>query len=204
MSVVVSGIGRGLVLQSRDWLARRMGVGREQLDWSMGASGIQRVLIGDRYALQSERVIFLPDQDIKIGRRWSGVNRLSGVKVALRSRTTLLGSLFHCYNTKQTIQILEFQYCDPIQYWTSSILNQECCLSSILWVKVLGQCSINKRASIEAMLLLFPAQRVVEGICPSVSVCVCPSRFDLVNTVETKPLCASSLNLADIFTMTRG
>ena len=35
---------------------------------------IQRVLIGDRYALQSERVIFYPiihDQAIKIGRHWS-------------------------------------------------------------------------------------------------------------------------------------
>ena len=47
---------------------------------------IQRVLIGDRYALQSERVIFypiIPDQAIKIGRHWAGVGRLSGVNVAL-------------------------------------------------------------------------------------------------------------------------
>ena len=46
---------------------------------------IQRVLIGDRYALQLERVIFyliIPDQAIKIGRHWSGVGRLSGVNVA--------------------------------------------------------------------------------------------------------------------------
>ena len=34
--------------------------------------------------------------------------------------------------------------------------------------------------------------------------CVCPSRFDLVNTIETKPLCASSSNLADMFTLMRG
>ena len=33
--------------------------------------------------------------------------------------------------------------------------------------------------------------------------CVCPSRFDLVNTIETKPLCTYSSNLADIFSMTR-
>ena len=34
----------------------------------------QRVLIGDRYALHSERVIFypiIPDQAMKIGRHWS-------------------------------------------------------------------------------------------------------------------------------------
>ena len=51
----------------------------------MGASGIQRGLIGDRYALQSERVIFyliIPDQAIKIGRHWLVVRRLSGVNVA--------------------------------------------------------------------------------------------------------------------------
>ena len=47
---------------------------------------IQRVLIGNRYALQSDRVIFypiIPDQAIKNGRHWSGVGRLSGVNVAL-------------------------------------------------------------------------------------------------------------------------
>ena len=54
----VSGIGRGLVVQSGDWSAGRTGVGRDERDLSVGASGIQRVLIGDRYALQSERVIF--------------------------------------------------------------------------------------------------------------------------------------------------
>ena len=37
-----------------------------------------------------------------------------------------------------------------------------------------------------------------------VCACVCPSRFDLVNTIETKPLCAYSSNLADLFTLTRG
>ena len=49
-------------------------------------SRIQRVLIRDRYALRSERVIFypiIPDQAIKIGRYWSGVGRLPGVNVAL-------------------------------------------------------------------------------------------------------------------------
>ena len=47
---------------------------------------IQRELIGDRNALQSERVIFYPikpNQAIKIGRYWSYVGRLSGVNVAL-------------------------------------------------------------------------------------------------------------------------
>ena len=47
---------------------------------------IQRVLIGEKYTLQSERVIFypiIPDQAIKIGRLWSGVGRASGVNVAL-------------------------------------------------------------------------------------------------------------------------
>ena len=51
---------------------------------------IQRGLIGDRYALQSERVIFypiIPDQAMKIGRHWSGVGRLSGVNVALLYQT---------------------------------------------------------------------------------------------------------------------
>ena len=38
---------------------------------------------------------------------------------------------------------------------------------------------------------------------PCVCPCVCPSRFDLVNTIETEPLCASSSNLADKFTMMR-
>ena len=33
---------------------------------------------------------------------------------------------------------------------------------------------------------------------------MCPSRFDLVNTIETKPLCAYSSTLADIFIMTKG
>ena len=45
-------------------------------------------LIGDRYALQSERVIcypIIPDQAIKICRHWSGVGRMSGVNVALVS-----------------------------------------------------------------------------------------------------------------------
>ena len=41
-SVVASGIGRGLVVQSVHWSAGRTGVGREQRDLSVGASGIQR------------------------------------------------------------------------------------------------------------------------------------------------------------------
>ena len=42
MSVVASGIGRGLVVQSGDWSAGRTGVGREQRDLSVGVSGVQR------------------------------------------------------------------------------------------------------------------------------------------------------------------
>ena len=42
MSVVVSGIGRGLVVQSGDWSAGRTGIDREERDLSVGASGIQR------------------------------------------------------------------------------------------------------------------------------------------------------------------
>ena len=42
VSVVASGIGRGLVVQSGDWSAGRTGVGQEQRDLSVGASGIQR------------------------------------------------------------------------------------------------------------------------------------------------------------------
>ena len=41
VSVVASGIGRGLVVQSGDWSAGRTGVGREQRALSVGASGIQ-------------------------------------------------------------------------------------------------------------------------------------------------------------------
>ena len=46
VSVVMSGIGRGLVVQSGDWSTGRTGVGREERDLSVGASGIQCVLIG--------------------------------------------------------------------------------------------------------------------------------------------------------------
>ena len=40
--MVASGMGRGLVVQSRDWSAGRTGVGREEQDLSVGVSGIQR------------------------------------------------------------------------------------------------------------------------------------------------------------------
>ena len=36
------------------------------------------------------------------------------------------------------------------------------------------------------------------------SVCLCVSRLDLVNEIESKPSCASSSNLADMLTMRRG
>ena len=42
VSVVASGKGRGLVVQSGDWSAGRTGVGRGERDLSVGASGIQR------------------------------------------------------------------------------------------------------------------------------------------------------------------
>ena len=42
VSVVVSEIRRGLVVQSGDWSVGRTGVGRGQRDLSVGASGIQR------------------------------------------------------------------------------------------------------------------------------------------------------------------
>ena len=74
VSVAVSGIGRG-------W-SYRAGIGQPEERGRSGRAGIergcirdtariQRVLIGDRYALQSERVIFypiIPDQAIKCGR----------------------------------------------------------------------------------------------------------------------------------------
>ena len=89
VSVVASGIGRGLVVQSGDWSAGRTGVGREERDLSVDAPGIQRGFTGDRYALHSERGIFypiIPDQAIKIGREWAGVGRASGVNVALKHK----------------------------------------------------------------------------------------------------------------------
>ena len=42
VSVVASGIGRGLIVQSGDWSVGKTGVGREERDLSVGASGIQR------------------------------------------------------------------------------------------------------------------------------------------------------------------
>ena len=38
----------------------------------------------------------------------------------------------------------------------------------------------------------------------SVSMVMCPSRFDLLNTIETKWLCAFSSNLTDMSVMKRG
>ena len=90
VSVVVSGIGRGLVSAERGLVSRKNGGRSGRPGFERGCirdtARIQQVLIGDRYALQSERVIFytiIPDQAIKIGRHWSGVGRLSGVNVAL-------------------------------------------------------------------------------------------------------------------------
>ena len=61
VNVVVSGIGRGLVVQSGDWSARRTGVDREERDLSVrDTAQIQRMLVGVRHDLQSERVILYP------------------------------------------------------------------------------------------------------------------------------------------------
>ena len=73
VNVVASGIGvwsceRGLVSQKDGGRSGRGGFGRGCI---RDTARIQRGLIGDRYALQSEQVIFspiIPDQAIKIGR----------------------------------------------------------------------------------------------------------------------------------------
>ena len=81
-----SGVGRterGLV----SWMdGCRSGIAGFERGCNRNTARIQRGLIGDRYALQSERVIFypiIPEQAIKIGQPWSLVGRLSGVNVAL-------------------------------------------------------------------------------------------------------------------------
>ena len=81
-----SGVGRaerGLVSRKNGGRSGRAGFERGCIS---NTGRIQRRLIGDRHALQSERVIFypiIPDQAIKIGRYWSGVGGLSGVNVVL-------------------------------------------------------------------------------------------------------------------------
>ena len=66
-----SGVGRA----ERGLVSRKSGDRSGRAGFERGCirdtARIQRVLIGDRYALQSERVIFypiIPDQAIKIGR----------------------------------------------------------------------------------------------------------------------------------------
>ena len=87
------GVGRAervLVSRKNGGRSERAGVERGCI---RDTARVQRVLIGDRYALQSERVIFypiIPDQAIKIGRQWSGVGRLSGVNATLADRGRLL------------------------------------------------------------------------------------------------------------------
>ena len=74
---------RGLVSRKDGGRSGRAGLERRCI---RDTARVQRVLIGDRYALQSEWVIFypiIPDQGIKFGRHWSQVGRLSGVNVAL-------------------------------------------------------------------------------------------------------------------------
>ena len=85
-----SGVGRterGLVSRKDGCRSGRAGFER---GWIRDTARIQRGFIGDRYALQQERVLFypiIPDQAIKIGREWAGVGRASGVNVALESIT---------------------------------------------------------------------------------------------------------------------
>ena len=82
----MSGIGRterGLVSRKDGCRSGRAGFERGCI---RDTARTQRGFIGDRYALQPERVIFypiIPDQAIKIGREWAGVGRASGVNVAL-------------------------------------------------------------------------------------------------------------------------
>ena len=68
---------------------------------------------------------------------------------------------------------------------------------------------MHSQAQISAKPVLSPRNALRKGyinavVVPSVRVSVCLSRFDLVNTIETKPLCAYSSNLADMLTMMRG
>ena len=76
-------------MQSGVWSARRTGVGREERDLSAGASGIQRGYSGVYWGLIRSSIRagnvypIIPEQDIKIGRHWSGVGQLSGVNEAL-------------------------------------------------------------------------------------------------------------------------
>ena len=80
-----SGVGRaerGLVSPKDGGRSGRAGF---ELGHISNTARIQWALIGHRYALQSERVIFyqiIPDEAIKNRRHWSGVGQLSGVKVA--------------------------------------------------------------------------------------------------------------------------
>ena len=74
VSVVASGIGRGLVVQSGDWLAGRSGRAGFERGCIRDTARIQRGFIGDRYALQSERVIFLPDHTRPSHKNWSGMS----------------------------------------------------------------------------------------------------------------------------------
>ena len=63
VSVVASGIGRGLVVKSGNWSAGSVAVGREERDLSVGASGIQRGYSGDLTGIHTlfiQRVIFYP------------------------------------------------------------------------------------------------------------------------------------------------
>ena len=76
--MVASGIGRGLVVQSGDWSAGRTGVGREERDLSVGASGIQRGLqwgfIVDRKRSSIRAGNFLPDHTRPSHKNWSGMS----------------------------------------------------------------------------------------------------------------------------------
>ena len=77
VSVVASRIGRGLVVQSGDWSARRTGVGRQERDLSVGASGIQRGYSGglsEIDTLFNQSGQFFPDHTQPSHKNWSGMS----------------------------------------------------------------------------------------------------------------------------------
>ena len=76
VSVVASGIGRGLVVQSGDWSAGRTCVGREERTLSVGVSGIQRGYSegwSGIYTLFNQSGYFLPDYTRPSYKNWSAL-----------------------------------------------------------------------------------------------------------------------------------
>ena len=61
---------------------------------------------------------------------------------------------------------------------------------------VLRQGQESSQVLLSSVHLLSPRNALRREYC---NTSVCPSRFDLVNSIETKSLCAYSLNLVDMF-----